>query len=146
MYTGGAESCRILVQTWAAGRPASAPVHVLPPSVVWRRPKGADSLEPEAASPEAASPERPEARAPEAEPEASARRAGDAPEAERVDEPVPPGADDPAAVAAEPSATGWPEETGPEPDERVGPERLRPDESDDDWPDTPTDPSLRIPD
>jgi len=122
--------------------------------VVWRRPKGPEpsgpaepsgSAEPESASP-AAPPDSgapPDASGP---PDSAAPADEPASQARGVDEPVPPGADDPAAVAAEPSATGWPEETGPEPDERVGPERLRPEEPDPDWPDTPTDPSLRIPD
>jgi uncharacterized protein YbjQ (UPF0145 family) len=46
-----------------------------------------------------------------------------------------------------------PEPDRPEPDrsgddrsERVGPERLRAEEPDPDWPDTPTDPTLRMPD
>lgn len=53
----------------------------------------------------------------------------------------------------EPSATGWPDaadmvdESGePAGGELVGPERLRPEDPDPDWPDSPTDPTLRIPD
>ncbi len=138
--------------------------------IVWRRPKGTES--PEDSSPEHSSSEHsssePEAGshgsagsrqpADSREPEAGSRGSRDAGSRDagsrgprharrrEAEVEVPQGADDPATIAAEPSATGWPEETGPEPDERVGPERLRPEEPDPDWPDTPTDPSLRIPD
>lgn len=142
--------------------------------VVWRRPKGAES--PEHGSPErGSSSERGSSERGSSEPEAGSHGTADSRQPADSREPgpgsrgsrdagsrnaagsryagrheaeveVPQGADDPATIAAEPSATGWPEETGPEPDERVGPERLRPEEPDPDWPDTPTDPSLRIPD